>query len=42
MPRPLSRSGVNKSRSARAFRSKSRRSASANVRQAPMRGGWRF
>lgn len=42
MARPLSRSGVNKFRSARSFRSKSRRSAIANVRQAPMRGGWRF
>lgn len=42
MPRPLARSGVNRRKSARSFRSRAGRSASANVRSAPMRGGWRF
>lgn len=36
------RSRVNKHRSARSFRAKTMRAASANVRQAPMRGGWRL
>lgn len=33
---------VNKSSSARSFKRASSRSAAANVRAAPMRGGWRF
>lgn len=33
---------VNKRRSAARFRKSSRKSAVANLRSAPMRGGWRF
>lgn len=40
--RPVSRSGVNKGRSARQFRSNSARTAGANMRGAPMRGGIRL
>jgi len=39
--RPSSRRPVNKSQSARSFRSKVGRTAGANV-AAPMRGGWRL
>lgn len=38
----MRRSPVNKARSARKFRSKAGKSAVANVRQQPMRGGWRL
>lgn len=33
---------VNKKRSARQFRKQSRRTAKANVRSQPLRGGWRL
>lgn len=33
---------VNKRKSARQFRKQSRRTAKANVRSAPLRGGWRL
>lgn len=33
---------VNKSKSASKFRKQSRRTAAANVRNMPMRGGWRL
>lgn len=36
------RSRVNKRRSSRTFRKHAGRSAYANVRSSPMRGGWRF
>lgn len=36
------RSRVNKGRSARAFRRNSRKTKAANMRGAPMRGGWRL
>lgn len=40
--RPLSRHGVSKSKSAKVFRRHSSRSKAANVRAAPLRGGWRL
>jgi hypothetical protein len=40
--RPLSRGSVSKGRSARRFRSQSQRTKAPNMRQAPMRGGWRL
>lgn len=40
--RPLSRSGVSKRSSARSFRSQSSRTKAPNLRNAPMRGGWRL
>jgi len=40
--RPLRRGGVNKRRSAKQFRRSSRRTKAPNMRQAPMRGGWRL
>lgn len=40
--RPLSRRGVNKSRSAGKFRRSVGRSKAPNVASGPMRGGWRF
>lgn len=39
--KPLSRNPVNKSRSARQFRSRVQRTKGANV-IGPMRGGWRL
>lgn len=43
MPSPLRRSRpASKSRSARSFRGQVSRSARANVRAQPMRGGWRM
>lgn len=38
---PVKRYGVNKGRSARKFRSNTRRTKGANMRN-PMRGGWRL
>lgn len=40
--RPVRRSGVNKGRSAKQFRSNSRRTKGANVAKGPMRGGIRL
>lgn len=40
--RPLSRHGVSKGRSASKFRSQMRRTKAPNVKQGPMRGGWRL
>lgn len=40
--RPLYRSGVNKGRSARKFRSQVKRTKGANIQMGPMRGGWRL
>lgn len=40
--RPTKRSGVNKSRSAGKFRRDVGRTNGVNMRQAPMRGGWRL
>lgn len=40
--KPLSRSGVNKHRSAGKFKSQARRSKAPNVAPPPMRGGWRL
>lgn len=40
--RPLSRHSVSKHSSAKRFRRHVVRSKSANLRAAPMRGGWRF
>jgi hypothetical protein len=40
--KPLSRNPVNKSSSARSFRSNTYKTAAANVRGMPMRGGFRF
>lgn len=40
--RPVSRSPVRKSASARTFRNNTQRTKSANLRSNPMRGGWRF
>jgi hypothetical protein len=40
--RPVSRSRVNKSRSAAQFRRNSRTVAAANTGSQPMRGGWRL
>lgn len=40
--RPLSRSLVSKRHSARKFRSQSMRTKAPNMRNAPMRGGWRL
>lgn len=40
--KPTSRRGVNKGSSARGFRSSSGRTAALNMRQAPLRGGWRL
>ena len=40
--RPLSRGSVSKSSSARRFRSQTRRTKAPNMRNAPMRGGWRL
>lgn len=40
--KPLSRSGVNKGRSAARFRGQVGRTQPVNIRQAPMRGGWRL
>lgn len=40
--RPVSRSGVNKGRSARQFRKNVGRTKAPNVAGAPMRGGWRL
>lgn len=39
---PVKRKPVNKSASARGFRNSSGRTAALNMRQAPMRGGWRL
>lgn len=36
------RSPVNKSKSARSFSNKTQRTKAANVKQGPMRGGWRL
>lgn len=40
--RPVKRFAVNKNRSARKFRKNVSRTKSANIRGAPMRGGWRL
>lgn len=40
--RPSRRSGVSKGRSARQFKRHIRRTKSANMATAPMRGGWRL
>lgn len=40
--RPVQRGAVNKHSSARQFRGKSGRTKAANLRGAPMRGGWRL
>lgn len=40
--RPLRRGHVNKHKSAKRFRGNTSRTKSANVRGAPMRGGWRL
>jgi len=40
--RPVRRSGVYKSHSARSFRHNVGRTNVVNMRQAPMRGGWRL
>lgn len=40
--KPVSRAPVNKGHSAKSFRRASGRTASLNMRQAPMRGGWRL
>lgn len=40
--KPVSRFGVNKSRSARKFRRNVGRTKKANLVGAPMRGGWRL
>lgn len=40
--RPVARHGVNKGRSARQFRSNTRRTKAPNVANGPMRGGWRL
>jgi len=40
--RPVRRSGVNKSRSARRFRRDTTRTKSPNMSLTPMRGGWRL
>ena len=39
--RPVSRSPVNKHRSARQFQRNTRTVAAANMQMGPMRGGWR-
>lgn len=40
--RPVSRSGVNKGRSARKFRKNVGHTKAANIQSAPQRGGWRL
>lgn len=40
--RPVKRYGVSKSRSARSFRGNVGRTHHVNLRNAPMRGGWRL
>jgi len=40
--RPVSRSPVNKGRSAAQFRGQTRRTKAPNMAQTPMRGGWRL
>lgn len=40
--RPVSRSPVNKHRSARQFQRNTRTVAAANMQMGPMRGGWRL
>lgn len=40
--RPLSRHKVRKGKSARSFSRDHKTAAVANLRSAPMRGGWRF
>lgn len=40
--KPLKRSPVNKRRSARKFRSQSKRTKAPNLNVNPMRGGWRL
>ena len=40
--RPVRRSSVSKSRSARQFRGQIRRTKKANINVNPMRGGWRL
>jgi hypothetical protein len=40
--RPLKRSSVSKSKSARRFRNHMRRTKSPNMAITPMRGGWRL
>lgn len=39
---PLHRNPVNKGKSARSFKSNVKTTAAANLRQNPMRGGYRF
>lgn len=40
--RPIKRGHVNKSFSSKKFRKQSGRTKAANLRNAPMRGGWRL
>lgn len=40
--KPLSRSGVSKSRGAALFRAHGQRTKAANMAPVPMRGGWRL
>jgi len=40
--RPVKRGYVNKGQSARKFRGQAGRTKAANLRGAPMRGGWRL
>lgn len=40
--KPLSRHNVNKNRSAAKFRKASGKTKAANMKVAPMRGGWRL
>lgn len=40
--KPVKRHGVHKGQSARTFRKHAGRTGVANLRQAPMRGGWRL
>lgn len=40
--KPLSRRGVSKGKSAARFNGQSGRTKAANLKVAPMRGGWRF